>query len=57
MQSALLATAFVMGLAGGPHCVAMCGAACASVIRIVRAPAGGVAALQSPGRSLPAGAL
>ncbi|MDM0072252.1 sulfite exporter TauE/SafE family protein [Variovorax sp. J31P207] len=57
MQSALLATAFVMGLAGGPHCVAMCGAACAGVIRIVRAPAGGVAALQSPGRSLPAGAL
>ena len=39
MQAALLATALVMGLAGGPHCVAMCGAACAGVIRVVRAPA------------------
>ena len=57
MQAALLATALVMGLAGGPHCVAMCGAACAGVIRVVRAPAGGVAALPAAGRSLPAGAL
>ncbi len=29
MQSSLAITALVMGLAGGPHCVAMCGAACA----------------------------
>ena len=57
MQAALLASALVMGLVGGPHCVAMCGAACAGVIRIVRAPAGGVAALAPAGRSLPAGAL
>ncbi|HOY70845.1 MAG TPA: sulfite exporter TauE/SafE family protein [Methylotenera sp.] len=31
MQSPLLLTAFFMGLAGGPHCIAMCGAACASL--------------------------
>lgn len=31
MQSPLLLTAFLMGLAGGPHCIAMCGAACASL--------------------------
>ena len=29
MQSSLAITALVMGLAGGPHCIAMCGAACA----------------------------
>lgn len=29
MLSSLLATAFLMGLAGIPHCTAMCGAACA----------------------------
>lgn len=28
MLASLFLTAFVMGLAGGPHCVAMCGAAC-----------------------------
>ncbi len=31
MQSSLAITALVMGLAGGPHCVAMCGAACAGI--------------------------
>lgn len=31
MQSSLALTALLMGLAGGPHCVAMCGAACAGV--------------------------
>ena len=46
MQTALAASAFLMGLAGGPHCVAMCGAACAGVVRIVRAaPNGGMATL------------
>lgn len=46
MQTALFASAFVMGLAGGPHCVAMCGAACAAVGQVVRSPAGrGVATL------------
>ena len=31
MQSSLAFTALLMGLAGGPHCVAMCGAACAGI--------------------------
>lgn len=31
MQSSLALTALVMGLVGGPHCVAMCGAACAGL--------------------------
>lgn len=31
MQSSLAFTAMLMGLAGGPHCVAMCGAACAGL--------------------------
>ena len=33
MQATLAATALLMGLAGGPHCVAMCGAACAGMGR------------------------
>jgi sulfite exporter TauE/SafE len=33
MQSTLALTALVMGLLGGPHCVAMCGAACAGIGR------------------------
>lgn len=33
MESALAATALLMGLAGGPHCVAMCGSACAGIGR------------------------
>ena len=33
MTPTLAATAFLMGLAGGPHCAAMCGAACAGVAR------------------------
>lgn len=39
MQTALAGAALLMGLAGGPHCVAMCGAASAAVIRIVPVPA------------------
>ena len=31
MLSSLALTALMMGLAGGPHCVAMCGAACAGL--------------------------
>ena len=31
MQSSLAVTAVLMGLVGGPHCVAMCGAACAGL--------------------------
>lgn len=31
MQTTLVSTALLMGLAGGPHCIAMCGAACAGI--------------------------
>lgn len=31
MQFSLALTTLFMGLAGGPHCVAMCGAACAGI--------------------------
>lgn len=31
MLTSLAATALLMGLAGGPHCIAMCGAACAGI--------------------------
>jgi sulfite exporter TauE/SafE len=31
MQLGLAGTALAMGLAGGPHCIAMCGAACAGI--------------------------
>ena len=31
MQNSLAVTALLMGLAGGPHCIAMCGAACAGI--------------------------
>jgi sulfite exporter TauE/SafE len=33
MQTTLAVTALFMGLAGGPHCVAMCGAGCAAIGR------------------------
>ena len=33
MDLTLAATALLMGIAGGPHCVAMCGAACAGMGR------------------------
>lgn len=31
MQTSLALTALFMGLAGGPHCIAMCGAACTGI--------------------------
>jgi sulfite exporter TauE/SafE len=31
MQTSMALTALFMGIAGGPHCVAMCGAACAGI--------------------------
>lgn len=31
MQTTLAVTALFMGLAGGPHCIAMCGSACAGI--------------------------
>lgn len=45
MSSTLAVTALLMGLAGGPHCVAMCGAACAGLARAAR---GGARASQQP---------
>jgi len=33
MQTSMAFTALFMGLVGGPHCVAMCGAACAGMAR------------------------
>ena len=39
MTPTLLGTAFLMGLVGGPHCVAMCGAACGGVVRGAGVPA------------------
>ena len=33
MQTTLVVTGLLMGIAGGPHCVAMCGAACAGIGR------------------------
>ncbi|WP_341889413.1 sulfite exporter TauE/SafE family protein [Variovorax sp. YR752] len=33
MNTALAATALLMGLAGAPHCAAMCGAACTGIVR------------------------
>lgn len=56
MQTALIGSALLMGLAGGPHCVAMCGAACAGVIRFARAPAGGGVAVR-PAPAVPAAVL
>jgi sulfite exporter TauE/SafE len=45
MNSALAVTGLVMGLAGGPHCIAMCGAACAGVARACGGPRPGRAML------------
>jgi uncharacterized protein len=45
MSSTLALTALLMGLAGGPHCVAMCGAACAGLARAAR---GGAQTTQQP---------
>lgn len=33
MQTSMVITALFMGVVGGPHCVAMCGAACAGISR------------------------
>jgi sulfite exporter TauE/SafE len=40
MQTPLALTALAMGLAGGPHCIAMCGAACGGIGSMAGAPAG-----------------
>lgn len=36
ISTSLAATALLMGLTGGPHCVAMCGAACAGIGQAAR---------------------
>ncbi|MDM0117709.1 sulfite exporter TauE/SafE family protein [Variovorax sp. J22R133] len=54
MQLALAGAALAMGLAGGPHCVAMCGAASAGVIRLVRAPVSANAGATALSRGLSA---
>lgn len=38
MQTALLYSALLMGIAGGPHCVAMCGAACTGLTQSQQHP-------------------
>lgn len=38
MSTTLATAALLMGLAGGPHCAVMCGAACAGVVRIGERP-------------------
>ena len=40
MHTALAWTALLMGLAGGPHCAGMCGAACTGVVRLAGARQG-----------------
>ncbi len=41
MNSTLALTALLMGLAGGPHCLAMCGAVCAGIGRSAQQQGGG----------------
>jgi len=38
IETALLSSALIMGLAGGPHCVAMCGAACTGITQSAQQP-------------------
>jgi sulfite exporter TauE/SafE len=45
MDNTLLAAALLMGLAGGPHCLAMCGAACSAVAGSGRATSPSLLAL------------
>lgn len=45
MDSSLALTALLMGLAGGPHCVAMCGAACGALGRSASGAPGRVIAI------------
>jgi len=38
MQTALIYSSLLMGIAGGPHCVAMCGAACTALTQSPQTP-------------------
>jgi sulfite exporter TauE/SafE len=51
MQEVFFGSALLMGLAGGPHCVAMCAAPSAGVIRLVRVPEGAAAGVNCGGSS------
>ncbi|MGQ0709737.1 MAG: sulfite exporter TauE/SafE family protein [Rhodoferax sp.] len=57
MPSSLLATALLMGLVGGPHCIAMCGAACAGIGQAAGARSSTALWLFQAGRWLGYGAL
>ena len=50
MQASLALTAVLMGLAGGPHCIAMCGAACAGIGQAAGGGRGAALALFQLGR-------
>lgn len=52
-QAGLAGAALLMGLAGSPHCVAMCAAPAGGVIRLVRAEPPGCAAASPAGPALP----
>ena len=56
MTSTLALTALLMGLAGGPHCIAMCGAACGGIAR-APAAAGGVHSVAAGSALFQAGRL
>lgn len=43
MEATIVASAFMLGLAGAPHCTAMCGAPCAAVVGRGQGPASTVA--------------
>lgn len=57
MQTSLAVTALVMGLAGGPHCIAMCGAACAGIAQAAAPRSTQALALFQAGRLLGYAAL
>lgn len=50
MQVSFTVTALLMGLAGGPHCVAMCGAACGGIGRLNASRSAGAMWLFQAGR-------
>jgi uncharacterized protein len=52
MQTTLAATALLMGLVGGPHCLAMCGAACAGIGQAAGARSGSAIVAFQAGRIL-----
>lgn len=57
MPISLLTTALLMGLVGGPHCIAMCGAACAGIGQAAGARGTAAMALFQVGRWMGYGAL